>query len=88
MRSFTPRTSMGEPVKAVTKSYDGDELGPRVHMGDDVPAAVREDAEFQRLFRDSQAIKNSRRPADQKRLAEMLNQMRARWNALTGVGDA
>ncbi len=87
MRSFQPRTSLGEPVKALTKSYMPDDGGPREQMGDDVPRAVRDDETFQQLFRDSQRIKNSRRPADQKQLADLLGKMRARWGELTGESD-
>ena len=62
------------------------DAAPRMQMGDDVPAVVREDREFQLLFRESQKIKNSKRPADQKHLANLLNQMRARWAELTREG--
>jgi hypothetical protein len=64
------------------------DAAPPEQMGDDVPQAVRDDAEFQRLFRESQKIKNSRRPADQKHIANLLNQMRVRWGELTGESNA
>lgn len=88
MRSFEPRTSLGEPVKALTRSYEPDAGEPRMQLGDDVPTAVRVDREFQLLFRESQKIKSSRRPADQRHLANLLNQMRVRWGELTGEPPA
>jgi len=86
MRSFEPRTTLGEPVKALTRGEEPAE-SPRMQMGDDVPSAVREDREFQLLFRESQKIKNSRRPADQRHFANLLNQMRVRWEELTGESN-
>jgi len=78
---------MGAPGMVVAKGYEPDDGSPRMQMGDDVPSAVREDREFQALFRESQKIKSSKRPADQKHLANLLNQMRARWAELTGESN-
>ena len=81
---------MGAPFQGlVAKSYDAEEPSePRMQMGDEVPTVIREDAEFRRLFRESQKIKGSRRPADQEKLRTLLNEMRARWALLTGESDA
>jgi hypothetical protein len=89
MRSFEPRTSMGAPYATLlAKEYVPVDGGPRMQMGDEVPTVIREDAEFRRLFRESQKIKGSRRPADQEKLRTLLNEMRARWALLTGESDA
>jgi plasmid stabilization system protein ParE len=90
MRSLQGRTSLAAraTVAAVARSYDAEEAPePRQQMGDEVPSVIRGDAEFRRLFRESQTLRGSRRPNDQEKLKTLLGDMRARWAELTGEYD-
>jgi hypothetical protein len=87
MRNLAGVTALGTiaALAVAAKAFDAEEApAPREQMGDDVPQVIRDDAEFQRLFRESQALKGSRRPKDQTKMRELLNEMRARWGELTG----